>query len=260
MCPAGLQLTPHTHLSARPAAPSFACFTGASSTPPRSPLKGGLAHAAAGSSPLKQQQQHQQLSDSGARRPKVALKGPTVSAPDAVLASQAWAGSQPPAAGALQQQQQQLQPAASAAAESFYSSGSCRAADSVSSADGIAAAASAAAAQQQQHQQHMQRDDDDDAASAASSSAALVPAAAAAGAGGGLQLPYTETQLEAMICGTLKHVYWEAIHDGPGTVRDVYSIRGPHYLRDRKKVPAGACACGPEQHAWRVLAWSLFAA
>jgi hypothetical protein len=55
---------------------------------------------------------------------------------------------------------------------------------------------------------------------------------------------YSEAELEAMIGGTLNRRYWEAIHDGVGSVRDVYSIRGPHYLRDRKKIPAGERACG----------------
>jgi hypothetical protein len=54
-----------------------------------------------------------------------------------------------------------------------------------------------------------------------------------------LPLPYTEAELGAMIGGTLNRQYWESIHDGAGSVRDVYSIRGPHYLRDRKKIPAG---------------------
>jgi hypothetical protein len=52
-------------------------------------------------------------------------------------------------------------------------------------------------------------------------------------------LPYTEAELGVMIGGTLNRQYWESIHDGAGSVRDVYSIRGPNYLRDKKKIPAG---------------------
>jgi hypothetical protein len=52
--------------------------------------------------------------------------------------------------------------------------------------------------------------------------------------------PYSDQQLEGMINGTLQQKYWECIHDGPGSIGGVYSIRGPSYLKDRKKIPAGA--------------------
>jgi hypothetical protein len=55
------------------------------------------------------------------------------------------------------------------------------------------------------------------------------------------QLPFSEEQLQALIAGSLNRQYWEPIHDGVGSVRDVYSIRGPNYLKDRKKIPAGVC-------------------
>lgn len=60
--------------------------------------------------------------------------------------------------------------------------------------------------------------------------------------GGDKQLqhyPFSEEQLQALIAGSLNRQYWEPIHDGVGSVRDVYSIRGPQYLKDRKKIPAG---------------------
>jgi hypothetical protein len=53
------------------------------------------------------------------------------------------------------------------------------------------------------------------------------------------QLPFSEEQLQQLIAGSLNRQYWEPIHDGVGSVRDVYSIRGPNYLKDRKKIPAG---------------------
>lgn len=53
------------------------------------------------------------------------------------------------------------------------------------------------------------------------------------------QLPYSDEQLQVLIGGSLNRQYWEPIHEGTGSVRDVYSIRGPNYLRDKKKIPAG---------------------
>lgn len=82
------------------------------------------------------------------------------------------------------------------------------------------------------------------AASTASSAAdGTGEAASSAGSWQGGVIPYTEEQLQALIGGSLDRRYWEAIHDGVGSIRDVYSIRGPNYLKDRKKIPAGeSCA------------------
>ena len=115
---------------------------------------------------------------------------------------------------------------------------------------GVAAVASAGAdespgsmAEQLQQQQQQQQQQ---SSGMAASTTAAVHATAGADAGDdrpGSQahaaLPYSQEQLQALIGGTLKRRYWEPIHDGAGSVLDVYSIRGPHYLRDRKKIPAG---------------------
>ena len=203
---------------------------GSSSTPPRSPLRGAAADRPSsgsftGSGPL-------QLSDGGLRPRVTKLKG-SQSAPEGpVSPQQKWqaaAGDVPAAAGAaavlpVQQQQQQQQPDglqhAVSAADEYYESFSD--ANELLTASESGSVASAAAADDEQQQQQQQHD-----GSSSSSEQQQLP------------LPYTEAELGVMIGGTLNRQYWESIHDGVGSVRDVYSIRGPHYLRDKKKIPAG---------------------
>ena len=246
-------LTPVLHTQSN----SFNKTGSGSATPPRSPLKS----ATHGGSTFQQQQQ-QQYSEGGgaaaaARRPKVApnLKG-TLSAPcDGVVVSSSSGAGAPGSLKCLgrytsQQQQLPMQPAGSVAADdsSFVSFDSSRTAAAGAGADSSlhsAAVSSSSSSQQTAFQQQPPSsslsaagataagavagddEEEDSAAAAAASSSALSPP------------PYTEAELEAMIGGTLRRQYWEPIHDGVGSVRDVYSIRGPNYLRDRKKIPAG---------------------
>jgi hypothetical protein len=106
--------------------------------------------------------------------------------------------------------------------------------------------------EEQQDSEYEQFEDVGDSSLYATSSAAVsaaedIDAASVTGSSGGdkqlqqqQQLPFSEDQLQELIAGSLKRQYWEPIHDGVGSVRDVYSIRGPNYLKDRKKMPAGA--------------------
>jgi hypothetical protein len=188
--------------------------------------------------------------DGSGPRPKVTKIKGSLSAPEGPVSTQhaaqqqqqKWQASGLPvaaaaaaagAAAAVGQQQQQQQPgglqqALSAATDEFecFSDANDRFSGSEAGSTAPAAATDHESDwQQQQHEQQQQID---------------------SSSGGNLQeqqqvapLPYTEAELGAMIGGTLNRQYWESIHDGAGSVRDVYSIRGPHYLRDRKKIPAG---------------------
>lgn len=208
------------------------------STPPRSPLKGAAQREAvfATSHTIGGQLQGQQLMSEGGVRPKVTKLKSTMSAPEGPTSQaplrlqlqpqqeqqQQHMGLAPTASaavgpGAASQQQQQpggLQQARSAAGDDFDSF--TDAAEQLPDVGGAAGL---------DGEDGMQELHDSEAAN--NSSSEQVP------------LPYTEEELGAMISGTLNRKYWEAIHDGVGSVRDVYSIRGPHYLRDRKKIAAG---------------------
>uniref|UniRef100_A0A383WFV0 Protein ENHANCED DISEASE RESISTANCE 2 C-terminal domain-containing protein n=1 Tax=Tetradesmus obliquus TaxID=3088 RepID=A0A383WFV0_TETOB len=158
--------------------------------------------------------------------------------------------------------------AAAGAAESGAAAAAGAAASTAAAAAGAAQSAAAASRLQQQQQQRAaepngeeQQDSDFEqfedvgdsslyAASTSSAGAAEGDAAAVdidaasvtGSSGGDKQLqhyPFSEEQLQALIAGSLNRQYWEPIHDGVGSVRDVYSIRGPQYLKDRKKIPAG---------------------
>jgi len=211
---------------------------GLGSTPPRSPLKGAAQREAvfATSHTIGGQLQGQQLMSEGGVRPKVTKLKSTMSAPEGPTSQaplrlqlqpqqeqqQQHMGLAPTASaavgpGAASQQQQQpggLQQARSAAGDDFDSF--TDAAEQLPDVGGAAGL---------DGEDGMQELHDSEAAN--NSSSEQVP------------LPYTEEELGAMISGTLNRKYWEAIHDGVGSVRDVYSIRGPHYLRDRKKIAAG---------------------
>jgi hypothetical protein len=168
---------------------------------------------------------------------------------------------------------EQAESAAGTAAfpERFYSlPGSSMPPGGAAASNAESAAAQSSLQEQQQQQQHAaeprgeeQQDSDfeqfedvgDSSLYAASSSAATAAedndAASATGSSGEdkqlqqqqqQEMPFSEDQLQELIAGSLNRQYWEPIHDGVGSVRDVYSIRGPNYLKDRKKIPAGAHA------------------
>lgn len=211
----------------------MAWCAGSGSTPPRSPLKGSAQGAGAFSPTLGSQP----LLSEGDVRPRVTKLKASQSAPEG------------PAVLALQQQQQSPQ------------HGWCGSA--IPAATAAAAAAAGDSGQEQQSGGLQQlasatiadefesfADASEQPASESSSSSTGAPGEAeqhsSASSSEQLPLPYTEAELGAMIGGTLNRQYWESIHDGAGSVRDVYSIRGPHYLRDRKKVPAGEPSGRPD--------------
>lgn len=229
--------------------PTVACA--GSGSPPRSPLRGAAGRDSAYAHIQQGSAGQLQLSEGGAR-PKVTKVKGSLSAPEGPVSLQlqqpkwqgaagvcvaAAAASPTTAAGQQQQQPGGLQPAVSSVTDDYESFADANDRFSGSEAGSTASAVTDVdmqdlrqqqqqLEQQQQQRQRGEAEEEVDSSISQQTEQQVV-------------LPYSEAELGAMIGGTLNRQYWESIHDGVGSVRDVYSIRGPHYLRDKKKIPAG---------------------